>query len=471
MTEFWRKNELVYDVIFFVNQGSRGWILDRICRELAYHTGLHCKVIYTATNSLVLEPIPASRSYFFSHFELAMNLFCDQAVRKGNKFVYFTHPDPSRNTDITKLLSTLKQCDKTYVMNTRDLNWLSTIGVPANQINVMVGGVDCDVFALKNGGSKIATRQTVGVVSAFYQRKNPELLLEVIKNNRDMDFHLIAPGNDHTNNPGLVWSNFIHYDELCAQDNFRLIETDYANYIDEFSNFSTYLSLSKVEGGPIPLLECLALGIPAVVTDTGFAPDVVKSGVNGMIVSVSSTSDRVREALLATQKLDSKICRKSVQKYTWKSMAASFLTDHVGSTTICHENDLYNARDTQMYLGAGWHDTEEFGIWSKDLNAELSFHTGSSAEDKNLKLKVNVTDPTVTHKILNITFSDSGYEQKFEVPTNVVTELTVKMPKKIEAMDYLECNITVDKLTAANCINPDDNRMLGVFLRSVILAD
>jgi glycosyltransferase involved in cell wall biosynthesis len=47
-----------------------------------------------------------------------------------------------------------------------------------------------------------------------------------------------------------------------------------------------FLMLSRIEGGPLPLLEAMGLGIWPVSTATGVAPDVIRSGVNGNLVAV-----------------------------------------------------------------------------------------------------------------------------------------------------------------------------------------
>jgi|GEM_PF-5229630 len=46
-----------------------------------------------------------------------------------------------------------------------------------------------------------------------------------------------------------------------------------------------YLMLSRLEGGPLPLLETMGLGMWPICTPTGMAPDVIRHGHNGFIVS------------------------------------------------------------------------------------------------------------------------------------------------------------------------------------------
>ena len=46
-----------------------------------------------------------------------------------------------------------------------------------------------------------------------------------------------------------------------------------------------YLMLSRLEGGPLPLLETMGLGMWPICTPTGMAPDIIRHGENGFLVS------------------------------------------------------------------------------------------------------------------------------------------------------------------------------------------
>ena len=61
-----------------------------------------------------------------------------------------------------------------------------------------------------------------------------------------------------------------------------------------------FLSLSTLEGGPIPLIEAMFCNAFPVVTDTGFARDVIREGINGFIIAadcdVSTIVNRIGKA-------------------------------------------------------------------------------------------------------------------------------------------------------------------------------
>ena len=54
--------------------------------------------------------------------------------------------------------------------------------------------------------------------------------------------------------------------------------------IEVFKKINVYVSTANVEGGPMGVLEAMACGIPVVITDTGFAGDIIKHGINGFLI-------------------------------------------------------------------------------------------------------------------------------------------------------------------------------------------
>lgn len=62
-----------------------------------------------------------------------------------------------------------------------------------------------------------------------------------------------------------------------------------ANYQDigrYYSALDVYLVASRAEGGPKAILESMACGIPVVSSMVGMAPDIISSGLNGILAAI-----------------------------------------------------------------------------------------------------------------------------------------------------------------------------------------
>lgn len=96
-----------------------------------------------------------------------------------------------------------------------------------------------------------------------------------------------------------------------------------------FGEGDIYLMLSRLEGGPLPLLETMGLGLWPICTPTGMAPDIIRHGQNGFIVSPfdGCNGDQIAdEAARLIRTLDRKMLlaargpiRESVMDRTWRN--------------------------------------------------------------------------------------------------------------------------------------------------------
>jgi len=103
---------------------------------------------------------------------------------------------------------------------------------------------------------------------------------------------------------------------------------DRPNYLRNLSSLDCYLSLSRVEGGPYPVLEKMACGGVILSTPVGIVPELVRSGENGFIVSgddVGAIVEQIR-ALMCNPSLADEIGKRAQddcwKRYGWKSVFA-----------------------------------------------------------------------------------------------------------------------------------------------------
>ncbi len=89
-----------------------------------------------------------------------------------------------------------------------------------------------------------------------------------------------------------------------------------------------FLLPSLFEGTPLALIEAMCTGIPAIATSTAGMKDVVKDGVNGVLIVPGDASQIVRavDKLSADAELRERLGRQAAQdaasRYTWRALGA-----------------------------------------------------------------------------------------------------------------------------------------------------
>jgi glycosyltransferase involved in cell wall biosynthesis len=262
----------VPDVVFVMPpERAQGWILDAICREVGARLPGRT-VLYHRFGT----PLPPARHYFFAHYMY----FVNSPPVRGRSYVFATHLEPGKHgIDNRRLARLLARADSLVCMNSGLRAQLAALGVPEDKLSVVVGAADSERFTahVRRPDGK------VGFSSAYYERKAPELILEIVRRLPHRRFVLLGKG----------WKAWPRFAELAAQPNFEYLETDYANYASHYAQMSVFVSPSRLEGGPIPLLEAMMANVVPVASRTGFAPDVIRHGENGYLFNLDTSAAEI----------------------------------------------------------------------------------------------------------------------------------------------------------------------------------
>jgi glycosyltransferase involved in cell wall biosynthesis len=130
-------------------------------------------------------------------------------------------------------------------------------------------------------------------VSRLTGRKRPDLVLRTVKENPEYFFFL----------HGKNWLGSIFLDELLMLPNFKYMEFNFQKANEIYNKCSVFMSLSDIEGAPMPALEALAAGCKVILTNTGFAQELIDISKSVVIIPVSPSSEEVKFSLGAIQKL------------------------------------------------------------------------------------------------------------------------------------------------------------------------
>jgi len=369
---------VAYDIVFIININSKGWILDKICKIIEHYSGLNCYFLYSERNDRLTLPLPKARAYFFAHFALAFwTMVKYPEVFSSGLFFYFTHFDANKGITRAELTACMNHCDHVIAMNSAHRRALLSLGVDEDRISTILAGVDPDMFT-----SHPRRGETVGFVGAYYERKQPERMYDLIKSMPDIKFLLVAPGPSDVNNEGLLWRNWKGFSALKELRNFTYIEAPYEDYNLYYGQMDAYVSLSSLEGGPIPVAEAMMANVIPIASRTGFAEDVFVGALEQYIVEIDEPIESVvRKVRTALEDTTTNV-RPFADNITWKAFAERVLEKmlpamkrNVADRDISLGETVYfsdNARGHQI-LQSGWDKVYAEGVGTSSDLASLCF--------------------------------------------------------------------------------------------------
>ena len=104
-----------------------------------------------------------------------------------------------------------------------------------------------------------------------------------------------------------------------------------AEMVTFYQGLDAYICASRTEGGPHPILEACACGIPVISTRVGIAPELISDGKNGILIERSIAC--VREAIVRLRDhRDVRIemgrqARKTIERdWTWDLQAPKYIS-------------------------------------------------------------------------------------------------------------------------------------------------
>jgi glycosyltransferase involved in cell wall biosynthesis len=286
------------------------WVLGGIARDIAAKGSFRLVTIdFRKIKSLILtlRTILMSQYLVFVNQDTYFRVcrFGDWIFANKHVRILYTHTISS----ISKEWRYLQGVD-IVCLNSLEKKKLISEGIDQARVSICPIGVDFNGFTppLKKRKSN-----KVLLVSDYKLRKNPELLLEVVRHNQDFDFTLI----------GRRWEMSEIWPNLQPLRNFRYFEFTSQVYKVVLEQNHIFLSLSTLEGGPLPMLETMACNLIPICTPTGWAQDVIKHGKNGFILSEGYKHFDVRHLLERARLLDL-APRESILEFTYDRFLRNF---------------------------------------------------------------------------------------------------------------------------------------------------
>lgn len=301
------------------------WILGGIVKEASYATNIKVSSFYIPRG--IRENLNLKHSFnwrlrqkiqreaLFMHqdaFSFALN---NKVVLNEDARVYFTHNN-APDSEIPQLIENLNKAKKVFTQNSDVSNFLINNGLEQAKVRCIYGGVDRSTFYPKSmaqditvrGAKNIQNKEFVLIVGDCKSRKNPGLLMDVIRTNPNIYFVIHGRG----------WEKkLLDFPPV----NFSYLRFDSKLHPWLMRNANMYLSLSSLEGGPYPTLEALASGTPVLVTNTGWNKEIVpKSG--GVVIDAGSNMEKINSHIDEVFKLKPSVERIDLLsgRFTWREL-------------------------------------------------------------------------------------------------------------------------------------------------------
>lgn len=186
----------------------------------------------------------------------------------------------------------LLEADAISVMSRQWLRCLEERGADTRKVRLLEYGIDLDGFSPAAPGERAALRQRWGVPAEVILVGSAGKRSSNSSGRKDPTTFVAALVAAHRQDPrigaailGPGWDETVR--ELRAAGLF-VLQPGYLDSQDDvagiFRMFDQYWVTSRIEGGPLPLLEAMACGCPGLSTRVGFAPDVIRDGENGFLL-------------------------------------------------------------------------------------------------------------------------------------------------------------------------------------------
>lgn len=226
---------------------------------------------------------------------------------------------------------------------------LMQAGLPARKLRVIPLGVDTNIFRPSTSRTRKTLRHKLHIspdriVIGSFQKdgegwsdglspkyiKGPDILVDTLsKLSRNYPIHVLLSG------PARGY--------VTRELNERGIDYTYVGYVHNprevaglYHALDLYLITSRVEGGPLQLLEAWASGVPVVATPVGMIPDVAVHNDTAVIAPPEATQlAQAASVLLANPAARAHITERaqtSVPRFTWDRLAPIYYQELYSQT-------------------------------------------------------------------------------------------------------------------------------------------
>ena len=317
-----------------VYHGDEDWVLKGIGQDIA--TALsHTYNVQVQSTDQVFKGKRLNTDYhiFVQQGQLNSNCKFHHQLPPSNTICLFTHLDTSNFSP--KILS---QCKAVIFNSSIQLSMAIANGYIPNNAILFPHAVDPSLHqilppshpnfvalqhSLSQQNKSFIQHGAVGFCGRYWEkftytrRKNYTKIKKVAYNLADSGIPVVILG------PG--WNKLF----TRSHPLISLITTKYSNYPLVYNLMKVFVSLSIHEGGPLPVLESMCCGAYPIITNTGFAFDVLKGCHYGDLIdafySISHLTDLISKRFYA-ESWDKHNIRDHASQFSFDKLASKILS-------------------------------------------------------------------------------------------------------------------------------------------------
>lgn len=267
---------------------------------------------------------------------------CAAPHRSNNVILTWFHVEPG-DPRIKRLNESQQLIERVHTSCQATKTVLVRAGIKQEKIVVIPLGVDLNLFHPVSHEKRRTARQHLGIsenrfVIGSFQKdgvgwgegmepkliKGPDVLVEVIDQLKDMRpfVFLTGPARGYVK----------HELKKRGVDYTHVYPKNFHELPNLYHALDLYLITSRVEGGPLSIVESWASGIPVVSTRVGMVPDIVRDGETALLANVEDVqtlTNQVRR-LSRDLRLQDQLtfqALKEVTNYSWESIARRYFEE------------------------------------------------------------------------------------------------------------------------------------------------
>ncbi len=183
-------------------------------------------------------------------------------------------------------------CDAVMTVSSPWHRHLIEMGIPESKLVMVPMGVDTKQFHKPQGDERLAIRAQLGLPPEAFVVGFSGKVTSDTSNRKGIDVFLHAIKELHKRLPKIAtliigpgWQEFVESQRKagipCVHVPFTI---DHHKVADLYRALDVYWVTSRIEGGPVPLLEAMASGVSCVTTPVGAVLDLIEDQRNGFVV-------------------------------------------------------------------------------------------------------------------------------------------------------------------------------------------